>query len=72
MITHANERDALLRVEEVADELGQSKSAVYRKIAAGVIPSVRLGPDARFPLRVHRAELDAWLEGGRRTPGEEA
>jgi excisionase family DNA binding protein len=55
------EAQRMLTVVQVAQRLGQSKFSVYRKIAAGVIPAVRLG-DGRSALRVREAELERWLE----------
>ena len=55
------EAQRMLTVVEVAQRLGQSKFSVYRKIAAGVIPAVRLG-DGRSALRIRESELREWLE----------
>jgi excisionase family DNA binding protein len=63
MLTQTHERDALMRVQDVADELGQHKATIYRKVAAGEIPSVRLGP-GRAAILVPRAEFERWLFGG--------
>jgi predicted DNA-binding transcriptional regulator AlpA len=63
MSTHTQERDSLMRVKDVARELDQSVSAVYRKIAAGDLPSVRLGSSERAPLRVPERAFRAWLYG---------
>ena len=60
MLTEVHEREALMRVREVADELGQHPATIYRKITAGEIPSVRLGP-GRAAIRVPRAEFERWL-----------
>jgi excisionase family DNA binding protein len=48
----------LLTVPEVATELGVSTRHVYRLIAEGRLPAVRL---SERRLRVPRAALDAWL-----------
>lgn len=61
MPTNTDRRDTLMRVKDVALELDQSKSAIYRKIAAGEIPSVRLGSTSRSPLRVPADALEEWL-----------
>lgn len=50
---------ALLRVREVAAELGMSRPRAYALIADGVIPHVRINERT---IRVPRASLDAWLE----------
>jgi excisionase family DNA binding protein len=51
----------LLRVPEVAERLRVSPEVVRRKIRSGELPGLRLGSGRRAPLRVDRAELDAWL-----------
>jgi excisionase family DNA binding protein len=63
MLTQGNEREALMRVRDVADELGQHPATIYRKVATGEIPSVRLGP-GRAAIRVPRPEFERWLFGG--------
>jgi excisionase family DNA binding protein len=50
----------LLRVTKVAQLLGVSRSKCYEMIAAGEIPSVKLGDS----LRVRRVDLENWLENG--------
>jgi excisionase family DNA binding protein len=50
----------LLTPAEVARELRQDRATIYRKIAGGVIPAVRLDY-GRGALRVPADELDAWL-----------
>lgn len=56
----------LLTVAQVARRLGVSEQSVRRRIRAGSIPAVRLGPTDRYPIRIDPAELDAWIysEGG--------
>jgi excisionase family DNA binding protein len=61
MVTDTQEHKRLMRVREVAAELDQSVSAVYRKVKNGEIPAVRLGSSPRSPLRIERDELDLWL-----------
>ena len=56
--------DELLLVHEVAERIRQGQSTVYRKIAQGEIPAMRLGE--RGPLRISTRELEAWLYGTRR------
>ena len=51
----------LLTPAQVATRLGQSRASVYRKIAAGVIPAVRLGDSEYAPLRVPEDELARWI-----------
>lgn len=50
-------RQALISVGDVAQWLGVSKKWVYRKVAAGSIPHVRVGSLLRFnPILI-----EAWL-----------
>jgi excisionase family DNA binding protein len=62
-------RPALLTVPEVAMLLRQSRASVYRKIANGTIPAVRL-TDEHGPLRVPRAELVQWIYSEPETRGK--
>ncbi|HYT52869.1 MAG TPA: helix-turn-helix domain-containing protein [Gaiellaceae bacterium] len=55
-------RPMLLTVPEVARLLRCSRHSVYRRIADGSIPAVRLGEE-HGPLRVPSDELDHWLFG---------
>ena len=50
----------LLTIPEVARRLGLHRDTVYRKIAAGEIPALRLGGE-HGPLRVPVDELERWL-----------
>ena len=47
----------LLRPVEVADQLGIGRSKAYELIAAGVIPSIRIGASVRVPAD----SLRAWV-----------
>lgn len=47
----------LLTVDEVAHALGLGRSKTYMLIAAGKLPSVRVGRSVRVP----RAALEAWV-----------
>jgi excisionase family DNA binding protein len=49
-----------LSPSEVARRLGLSRSTVYRHIAAGDLPALRLGEDGTT-LRVSAKALEAWL-----------
>lgn len=49
----------LLRPSEVCELIGMGKSKTYELIAAGVIPSVRIGKSRRVPAQ----ELRQWVEG---------
>ena len=54
----------LLTVPEVADRLGLSTRTIRKRIAAGELPAIRLGPaDTQAPVRVDEAELERWLRG---------
>jgi len=48
----------LLRPDEVARALSVSRSAAYRLISEGQLPSVRLGKSVRVP----RLALERWIE----------
>ena len=48
----------LLRPAEVGEATGLGKSKTYELIAAGVIPSVRIGKSVRVPA----ARLRQWIE----------
>jgi excisionase family DNA binding protein len=72
MQTIAPERETLMRVKDVARELDQSVSAVYRKIAAGDLPAVRLGSSERAPIRVPAGALREWLFGVAPPPADGA
>jgi excisionase family DNA binding protein len=47
----------LLRPVEVADALGIGRSKAYELIAAGTIPSIRIGGSVRVPAE----RLRAWI-----------
>jgi excisionase family DNA binding protein len=49
---------ALLRPEETAEMLGISRSKTYSLLAAGELPSVRVGRS----VRVNRKALMAWID----------
>jgi len=49
-----------MRVQEVARESRQHPATIYKKVAAGEIPSVRLGR-GRVAIPVPRAEFEQWL-----------
>ena len=40
----------LLKPTEAADALGVSRSTIYELVAAGTVPSVRLGRSVRVPV----------------------
>jgi excisionase family DNA binding protein len=57
----ANAPAKLLTVREVGHRLGLSPWSVYRRIAAGDLPAVRLGSGPNAPLRVDADELRDWI-----------
>jgi excisionase family DNA binding protein len=64
------ENPKLLSPAEVALRLDVSKVTIYRRIADGSLPAVRLGGNtASTPLRVPEQALKAWLWS---TPPHEA
>ena len=52
----------LLKPQEVADILKIGRSKTYQLIAAGVIPSVRLGTSLRVPLGDLRACIETLVK----------
>jgi excisionase family DNA binding protein len=48
----------LLRIEEAGRLLGVSRSKAYTMVAAGLIPTVRVGGVARVP----RVALTTWID----------
>ena len=59
MQTHAERRN-WLTPKEVAARLDLHPATVYRKLAAGEIPAIRLGHKGTS-IRVDPAELERWL-----------
>ena len=55
----------LLRIEDVARRLCLSRSKVYDLTRSGALPSVRVDTS----VRVHRADLDAWVASLRSDTG---
>lgn len=55
-------RAGLLCVDEVAEPLRLSRPTVYRLIAAGELPAIRVGGGHKGSLRVTRDELGTYLE----------
>jgi len=58
----------LLTVPEVARRLGQSRQTIYRKIAAGELPAVRLGLSPNASIRVPAGELEDFIYGSQENP----
>jgi len=48
-----------LTVEEAAQRLGMTRKALYGHLAAGRIPSIKLGRRRLIPVQ----SLERWLEG---------
>ena len=59
MSTATTTQTPLLTIPQVARRLGLHRDTVYRKVAAGEIPALRLGENG--PLRVPADELERWL-----------
>jgi excisionase family DNA binding protein len=58
-LTYAH-RSELLTVKELAAEWRQHPATIYKKIAGGEIPAVRLG-DGKSALWIPRAELERMM-----------
>jgi excisionase family DNA binding protein len=54
---HSASDRLLLRAQEVADALGIGRSKAYELIAAGVLPSIRIGSSVRVPVDA----LKGWI-----------
>ncbi|WP_406297722.1 helix-turn-helix domain-containing protein [Embleya sp. NBC_00888] len=54
-------RPAPLKLPEVLEEIGISRAAFYRMRARGEAPAITPLPNGH--LRIHRADLDAWWAG---------
>ena len=52
------QEERLLRPDEVAVKWNVSRSKVYALLAAGVLPSVRIGHSVRIPAQA----LERWIE----------
>ncbi len=64
MVATTNER-LLLTVEEAARRLGIGRSLAWELVRNGDLPSIRLGPLVRIPVRA----LDDWIQ--RKARGDE-
>lgn len=53
----------LYRPAEVGEAIGVSRARAYELIAAGVIPSIRIGSSIRVPVDALRAWIDQQLTG---------
>ena len=52
----------LYRPAEAADAIGISRAKLYALVAAGVIPSVRVGQSIRIPVNALREWIERQLE----------
>lgn len=59
------EQPLLLKPSKVAELLGLGRSQVYRMLATGELPSVKLGSSVRVPV----ADFQRWLEARVRRAG---
>nr|WP_237535955.1 helix-turn-helix domain-containing protein [Streptomyces sp. SID3343] len=50
-----------MKLSEVLEEIGMSRAAFYRMRARGEAPEITPLPNGH--LRIHRADLDAWWAG---------
>jgi excisionase family DNA binding protein len=53
----------LLKVDQVAERLQVSPWSVYRLVARGDLPAVKLGTGPRVPIRVDADELQQFVYG---------
>jgi len=60
--------DDLLRLEEAAQILKLSRATLYKLIATGQIPSVKLGRSRRIPAAALKQWLKERMEGSPGTP----
>ena len=58
------------RVAEAADVLGISRAKTYQLIAAGVLPSIRLGGCLRVPAKALQQCIDRQLAARTATSGD--
>jgi len=57
-----DEKQRLLTVAEVADQLRCSRFTIYRALADGRLRGVRLGVGASAPIRVRPDDLERYLQ----------
>jgi excisionase family DNA binding protein len=55
----------LLTAKEAAQILRQHPSTIRRKARSGEIPSLKIGPGERAPIRFDSRELDAFIHNPR-------
>jgi len=54
-------QDRLMRVDEIMERLGLSRSAVYELLSSGKLPTVRPSADGRS-VRVRASALDEYID----------
>ena len=62
MHVNAIQEPELMTVKELAALWRQHPATIYRKVAAGEVPAVRLG-DGHGALRIPRSQVEALLAG---------
>lgn len=55
----------LLRIDEITEILGISRSQAYKMVAAGEIPSLKIGKAIRIPADRLKAWVEAETLGGK-------
>lgn len=58
------EQSELLKLPEAARRANVSVTTMRRRVLAGDVPAVRLGPTDRHPIRVPADALEAWIFEG--------
>jgi excisionase family DNA binding protein len=61
MLNQTRSSETLLTVKQAASRLQVSKWTVYRRVADGQLPAVKLGEAPRSPIRIIEREFDLWL-----------
>ncbi len=59
------EGQAVLTAEQTSRRLGISRGLMYKMIASGEMPSIKMGRLRRVPV----AQLEMWLRGENPAPG---
>jgi excisionase family DNA binding protein len=68
-VSHSPERPVFLTVDQTAERLACSRSTIWRLLAAGALPSTKIGHLRRIPAQA----LDDWADAvaGQGTKGGE-
>ncbi len=64
MASITSEHQRYLTPQEAAEVVRTSRKTIYRRIADGSLPAVRIGDGKRAPVRIHPDDLDAYLARG--------